>query len=519
MAIAPTGSQAASSPDSTQQQPGLRRELSFSGALALSVGIMAPTAALALNGAGAAADAGRAVPLVFLLAAIGVGFVSYSFIRLSRYVSHAGSMYGFTGVALGPRAGLGVGWTLFGTYVMLAATGCAGTAVFLLNLFSDIGILGGLGWIPLVIVVYLLAGAIAYGQMRRATRILLVAEGISIVMVTILFVIIYLKLFAGSAPNHASFSLKPFSPGPGVPTSALFLGIVFAFLSFAGFEGAATLGEETSDPKRNIGRAIGGTLILGGILFVIGMLGETLGFGVDAAGVKAFAGSSAPLGDLAHSYVGQWYRDIVDLGATMSMFAATIGGTAAAARMLYVLGRNGLGPSALGQASRKTGSPWIAVAVCAVVGLLSLLYMGIQGATATDAFFYPATLGTLGLLVAYIMTNLSAFKFLILARRRPAWEAIFPVAGTTFLGYVLWKQVYPVPAYPYKLFPYVDLVFVAIGCLYLCTRSTIVERTRADMEGLKTDAQVVTAGPYIHAGEVDVVGPIGQAEETDARVL
>ncbi|MDQ6818684.1 MAG: APC family permease [Actinomycetota bacterium] len=519
MATASTRSEVPSSRQTGGDEPGLRRNLSFSGALALSVGIMAPTAALALNGAGAAVNAGRAVPLVFLLAAIGVGFVSYAFITLSRYVSHAGSMYGFTGVALGPRAGLGVGWALFGTYVMLAATGCAGTAVFVLNLFSDIGILGGLGWIPVVIVVYLLAGAICYGQMKRATRVLLAAEGISIVMVVILFVIIYAKLFAGSAPNHASFSLKPFSPGPGVSTSALFLGIVFAFLSFAGFEGAAALGEETSDPKRNIGRAIGGTLILGGTLFVIGMLGETLGFGIDAAGVKAFAGSSAPLGDLAHGYVGQWYRDLVDLGATLSMFAATIGGTAAAGRVLYVLGRNGLGPSALGETSPKTGSPGLAVAISAAFGLLSLLYMGVTGAAATDAFFYPATLGTLGLLAAYIMTNLSAFKFLILSRRRPWWEGFFPVAGTAFLCYVLWKQVHPVPAYPYNLFPYIDLVFLAIGCLYLCTRSTIVERTRRDVEGLRADAHTVHAGPYVHAGAVDVVGPVTPAEESDARIL
>src|SRR5947209_16701858 len=97
-------------PSSGREPSGLRRELSFTGALALSIGIMAPTAALALNGSGVAANAGRAVPLVFLLAAIGVGFVSYAFVRLSRYISHAGSMFGFTGVALGPRAGLGVGW-------------------------------------------------------------------------------------------------------------------------------------------------------------------------------------------------------------------------------------------------------------------------------------------------------------------------------------------------------------------------------------------------------------------------
>jgi amino acid transporter len=510
-----------SSKDSSEGEAGagLRRELPFAGAIALSIGIMAPTAALALNGSGTAADAGRAVPLVFLLAAIGVGFVSYAFIRLSRYISHAGSMYGFAGVALGPRPALGVGWTLFGTYVMLAATGCAGAAVFVLNLFSDLSILSGVGWIPIVIIVYLLAAAIGYAQINRATRVLLVAEGISITLVTILIVIIFVKLFAGSAPNGASFSLKPFSPGPGVSTSALFLGIVFAFLSFAGFEGAATLGEETRDPKRNIGRAIGGTLILGAILFVLGMLAETLGFGIDKAGVAAFASSSAPLGDLAHSYVGPWYRDIVDLGATLSMFAACLGATTAAARMLYVLARNGLGPSSLARASGKTGSPLACVVVCVAFGLLSLLYMGVQGATATDAFFYPATLGTLGLLVAYIVTNISAFKFLIFERRARAWEAVFPIAGTIFLGYVLFKQVHPVPAYPYNLFPYIDLVFVFIGCVYLMTRRNIVERTRTDVAALRADAHVASAGPFIHAGEVEVPASASEAEKANARVL
>jgi amino acid transporter len=499
--------------------PGLRRELSFVGALALSVGIMAPTAALALNGSGAAADAGRAVPLVFLLAAIGVGFVSYSFICLSRYISHAGSMYGFAGVALGPRAGLGVGWALVGTYVMLAATGCAGTAVFVLNLFSDLSILSGIGWIPVAVLVYLLAAAIGYAQMKQATRVLLAAEGISIVLVTILIVTIFIKLFAGTAPHGLGFSLKPFSPAHGVGTSALFLGIVFAFLSFAGFEGAATLGEETDNPKRNIGRAIGGTLILGGTLFVIGMLAETLGFGTGPLGVKAFASSSAPLGDLAHSYVGPWYRDVVDLGATLSMFAATLGGTAAAARMLYVLARNGFGPRALADTSSSTGSPLPAVLACVAFGLAALLYLGITGASATDAFFFPATMGTLGLLVCYIATNLSAFRFMILQRRAPAWQAVFPVVGTIFLGYVLWKQIYPVPAYPYDLFPYVDLVFLLIGCVYLFSRRSIVEATLKDVEGLRADAHVVTAGPYIHAGEVDVVGPVTDKEGADARVL
>ena len=39
---------------------------------------------------------------------------------------------------------------------------------------------------------------------------------------------------------------------------------VFGFLSFAGFEGAASLGEETNDPTRNIPRAIGTAVLVAG---------------------------------------------------------------------------------------------------------------------------------------------------------------------------------------------------------------------------------------------------------------
>jgi amino acid transporter len=71
--------------------PGLRRELRFWETIALSIGIMAPTAAMALNGVGVAANVGRAVPLAMIIATIGVFLVSYAFVRLSGYYAHAGS--------------------------------------------------------------------------------------------------------------------------------------------------------------------------------------------------------------------------------------------------------------------------------------------------------------------------------------------------------------------------------------------------------------------------------------------
>jgi amino acid transporter len=68
----------------------LRRELRFWEAIALSIAIMAPTAAMALNGVGIAALIGRAVPLAFLFALIGVLLVAWGIAQLAREVSRWG---------------------------------------------------------------------------------------------------------------------------------------------------------------------------------------------------------------------------------------------------------------------------------------------------------------------------------------------------------------------------------------------------------------------------------------------
>src|SRR5258708_18461007 len=99
----------------------LRRELSFFEAIALSIGIMAPTAAMALNGSLAAGITGSAVPLAFLLAAVAVGLGGFSFFRFARYFAHRGSVSAFNAVALGPRAGFFSGWPFLGSSLAFTA--------------------------------------------------------------------------------------------------------------------------------------------------------------------------------------------------------------------------------------------------------------------------------------------------------------------------------------------------------------------------------------------------------------
>jgi amino acid transporter len=83
---------------------GLRRSLSVWQAVGLSVALMAPSMAANINPQQTASAAGRAVPLAFLLSAVGVLLVAYGFVRLCQYYEHAGSVYAFVGATLGPRA-------------------------------------------------------------------------------------------------------------------------------------------------------------------------------------------------------------------------------------------------------------------------------------------------------------------------------------------------------------------------------------------------------------------------------
>ena len=63
------------------RRPGLRRELRFLETASVSIGVMAPTLAMSVTGVAAATALGRAAPLAFAVAALGVGLVAYGFVR------------------------------------------------------------------------------------------------------------------------------------------------------------------------------------------------------------------------------------------------------------------------------------------------------------------------------------------------------------------------------------------------------------------------------------------------------
>jgi len=294
---------------------------------------MAPTLAMSVTGSQAAGLVGRAAPLAYLFAGIGVAFVAYGFARLAGHFSHAGSVYAFSGLSLGPRAGFLTGWALLGTYLVFPTVSIMGIAIFSSAFLESTGIASSPAWWPLALAGWAVVGILASRGARTTVRSLLAVEIVAVLLILALMAVIFVKLGAGNAPRDLGYSGAFLHFPAGVGLSTIVFAASVGFLSFAGFEAAGSFGEEAQQPTRAIPRSIAVAIAFGGVFYVICMIAQTLGFGTDAAGVSTFSHSSAPLGDLAHSYVGSWFADVLDVVAVLSAVGAGLGCASVGARM------------------------------------------------------------------------------------------------------------------------------------------------------------------------------------------
>jgi amino acid transporter len=443
----------------------LRPQLGVIEAMALSVGIMAPTAAMALNGSLAASITGTAVALAFLGAVITIILTSFSFIEFSRQFAHAGSVYVFNGISFGARMGFLSAWALLLTYTAFTVASTAEVGLFFQTFLGLLNV--NVHWIFPALVAAGLIWFLAYREVRISTRTTLVIEGLSVLLILVLAVVIL-----GRGGAHGLTSVPFEIPKAGF--SAVALASVFGFLSFAGFEGAATLGEETGNPKRSIPRAILAAVLFTGTFYIVISYTQAIGFGTDDHGVAAFAGSTSPLVDLAKTYLGTTMAVAISLGATVSAFASALGTGLAASRLLFAVGRDGFGPAALGKVHPTHASPYIAVATVMSTAIVFDLILVEQ--TGAAVFAYAGTVGVLSLLLVYLATQVGAIKLFRSLGRWKGAQPLIPLIAIVLLGYALYANVYPIPPSPYNYFPYLVLAWIVVGVIIVFASPGLVTR-------------------------------------------
>ena len=261
-----------------------------------------------------------------------------------------------------------------------------------------------------------------------------------------------------------------------------------AFLCWAGFEACASMGEETADPQRNIPRAITGTLVLTGVLFVVVMFAQTIGFGTDKSGLAAFERSANTLGTLGDTYIGEWFSLLVILTATIGAFGCHMATAATSGRILFAFSRDGLGPKALTHIDPTTGGPrratWLVVAVslvanvaCSVIGWPPAT----TGDPAVDAYFLFAVAGSVCLMVCYLLVEIAAVWFVGAPRFVPIHGGtgrlsglLLPAAGAVVIVVVLWFSVKDSQGWSAP--PILGLYWCAAGLAIAVAASPIAKR-------------------------------------------
>jgi amino acid transporter len=492
---------------SVQEGPRLRKALGGWQVLALSVGLMAPSMAININPQGSVGEVGRAIPLSFLVAAVGVLLVSWTFVRLSQHFHTSGSVFGFVGATLGPRIGAASGWALVGTYMFYGVTSSVTGGRFVLSLFNSWGIWSNPpDWFAYFCgaVIVFLGYCLAVIPARRGTDTILSFEAVTVALIAIVSIIVVAKLAGHGAPAGDHFTLSVFTVPKGTGFSALALGCVFGFLSFAGFESSAALGEEAEEPRRQIPRAIIGAAIIGGIFYVVISAIEVMGFGTSTKDLTNFANSTSLFGDLGRVYGAGWLGDIVTVGTTVSALGCTLASIVGASRLLYSLAKNASEhPHPLAKVSHRFGTPVAATAAITAMMYVTYLIFIVGGINTFGAFSYTGTIGTLIILAVYLVATLGAVKLIYFSgpARRPWAEIIIPTLAVVMLGYVLYRNVWPYPTGAGRWLPVSAAIWILIGLggvIFAPGVAARIGRRLTEDEGLRPDATAPVASLTAH---------------------
>jgi APA family basic amino acid/polyamine antiporter len=358
-------------------------------------------------------EAGPAVVISFVIAAITAGFTALCYAELASSIPVAGSSYSYAYATLGEVVAYGVGWCLVLEYAVSSAAVSVGWSEYLNQLLDDtIGLripdalsaapgAGGLVNLPAIVLVTMCALLLVRGasESARANAVMVVIK----VAILLLFAVI---AFTG----FDSGNLTPFAPMGVAGISAAASSI---FFSFIGLDAVSTAGEEVRDPRRTLPLAIVGALL---VVTVVYLLVAFSAVGAQPAG--EFEGQEAGLALILERVTGSsWAGMVLAAGAVVSIFSVTLVTMYGQTRILFAMSRDGMIPSLFHRIDPRTLTPVQGtVAVALFVGALA-------GFVPLDALIDLTSMGTL---VAFTVVSIGV---IVLRRSMPDLPRGFRVPG------------------------------------------------------------------------------------------
>jgi amino acid transporter len=437
-----------------------RGVLTVPNGIALAAAAMAPVLAVVLNAPAAGPVAGAALPLSFLLAFIACLLVGNTVVQFARRLPSAGSFYTFNSQGLGPAAGFFTGWLFWIGYALLCPGLFSAFGAFVHDYFASTFHADVPWWI-----FSLGALAIAFGLSARSIKASVSLDLALLVIEVVIFLILAVAAILHGGSGNTPKVFLPSSAPTGI--SGVGLGVVFGILSFIGFDAAATLGEETRNPRRNVPLAIAGALGAVGVFYVFVMYALAAGYGLnDPAKFAAFLKDPNPFVTLGHS-VTPWLLQPIELAAIAGIFSCFLAIHNTTVRIMFSMGRDHILPSSIGRVHSRWYSPFRAIIVqsvfTAAVGLGVSAWLG---PGATGCYGFTGAIGTVAIVIVYLASNIALIRYVSrIGERKLIVHVIVPLLGVVALAYPLYSVSKPGQAYPYNYVPWVVLGWIVIGAV------------------------------------------------------
>jgi len=407
---------------------GLRREIGFIGLLWASGGSIIGSGWL-FGAQGALASAGPAAVISWCIGAVAILMLALVHAELGAMYPVAGGTARFPHYAFGGAVGASFGW-----FSWLQAATVAPIEVMAVIQYSQhygfasswMKVSGGqnvLTTTGIVVSVALMAlfTAVNFLSVRRLANTNSTATWWKVGIPVLTIIVLAITSFHGSNFTAAD----GFSPNgaAGVLAAVSTSGIIFALL---GFEQADQLAGESSNPKRDIPRAVIGAIAIGAVIYIllqivfIGALPSSqIGSTWADSPYTLFTG---PFAQLASVVGVAWLATILYIDAVISPAGTGLIYTTASSRVSYGLSRNGYIPQAYERTDRR-GIPWVGLITAFVVGCVCFLP-------------FPSWRSLVGLITSasVLMYAGAPLALGVLRRRLPDAERPYRLPGATFMA-------------------------------------------------------------------------------------
>jgi basic amino acid/polyamine antiporter, APA family len=380
---------------------GLSRRLGLWATTLAGVGTILGIGIYVLIGV-AAQEAGNAVWLSFLIAAVVAAFTGISYARLSRLRQKNAPEFQYMSMAFGNTTGFLAGWVILWATVISLAAVAHGFA----------GYMDRIAGLPHL--------AAAIGLVIFCSLVVFIGVGQSIILsgvLTVLAAVGLVLIISVGIPALGQVSLLEMPHG----ISGVIGAAPLVFFAYLGFEAIANLAEEMKNPQRDLPKTI---LMALGFTMVLYLLVSISA--VSVLGWQVLSQSNGPLAAVAYRLLGAKADILISLIALVSTGNNVLFLLFSSSRAMWAMSCAGALPMAFCVIGENRRTPWFAIILVGVVAGSFVFFRSIEDIARYTNF---ATL------LVFAGVNISALKIFISSKKNAGQsinifaDIVLPILG------------------------------------------------------------------------------------------